>query len=35
MPPRLNDDKRTLQFLLTVQRQDPFEFGMHGILGGG
>jgi hypothetical protein len=35
MPPRLNDDKRTLQFLFTVQRQGAFKLGMHGNLCGG
>lgn len=32
MPSRLDDDKRILQFLLTVERQDPLKFGMNGIL---
>ena len=35
MPPRLDDHKRTLQFLFTVQCQDSFHFRMHGILGRG
>ena len=35
MPARLNYDKGTLQFLLGVQRQDPFQFGMDGILARG
>jgi hypothetical protein len=33
MPPRFDDYKRTLQFRLIVQRQDSFQFGMHGVLG--
>ena len=35
MPPRLDDDKRSLQLLLAVQRQDTLKLGMHGILGRG
>jgi hypothetical protein len=35
MSSRLDDNKRTLQFLLAVQRQSPFQFGMNGVLGRG
>src|SRR5882724_7267478 len=33
MHPWLNDSERTLQFLLTIQPQDPLKFSMHGIHG--
>lgn len=29
----LDDNKRVLQILLGIQRQNSFQFGMHGILG--
>jgi hypothetical protein len=35
MPAWFDDDKRTLQLLFAVQRQDPLKFRMHGIPGGG
>ena len=32
MPPGLDDNKRSLQFLLVVQGQDPLDFSVHSIL---
>src|SRR5207302_10298958 len=35
MASRLHDDERSLQFLLSVKRQDPFQLCMHGSLSRG
>ena len=35
MPTELDDNKRTQQFLLVVQGQDPLELSVHCILGRG